>query len=335
MVREVVQHRDVPPDAHHLEPALDALEAPQAGGKLRCAETDMAAHGNGRQRVPDVVQPEQRRFEPPELARRLDCTSKRVTPSACVMPVACQVASSPVPNVSTGLTALGRRASGMGTVRAEQQKAVPRHEVDEATERQPDRVEIGVDVGVVELDVVDDGDVRQVLQELRRLVEVGAVVFVALDHEIAARAEPVARPASPKFSAMPPTSTVGSSLPCVSSHPVSDVVVVLPCVPARTIDRDPQRKWSRTTSGSEQYRIFFSSTVSSSGLPREIALPTTTRSMSEVMCSAENTRHGPDAFRLEKVAHRRVDVLIGAAHVVAPLLQQRRGGGHRGPADRR
>ena len=34
---------------------------------------------------------------------------------------------------------------------------------------------------------------------------------------------------------MPPTSTVGSSLPCVSSHPVSDVVVVLPCVPAMTI----------------------------------------------------------------------------------------------------
>ena len=48
------------------------------------------------------------------------------------------------------------------------------------------------------------------------------------------------------------TSTVGSSLPCVNSQPVSDVVVVLPCVPATTTDSAPQRNWSRIISGSEQ-----------------------------------------------------------------------------------
>ena len=37
-------------------------------------------------------------------------------------------------------------------------------------------------------------------------------------------------------------STLGSAPPWVSSHPVSDVVVVLPWVPAMTIDRAPQRK---------------------------------------------------------------------------------------------
>ena len=104
---------------------------------------------------------------------------------------------------------------------------------------------------MVELDVVDDGDVGQILQELRGLVEEGAVVFVAFDDELAAAADPVAA-VSPKFSAMPPMSTLGSAPPCVSSQPVSDVVVVLPCVPAMTIERAPQRKCSRIASGSEQ-----------------------------------------------------------------------------------
>ena len=47
---------------------------------------------------------------------------------------------------------------------------------------------------MVELDVVDDGDVGQVLQELRGLVEERAVVFVAFDDEVASTAHPVARP---------------------------------------------------------------------------------------------------------------------------------------------
>ena len=60
-------------------------------------------------------------------------------------------------------------------------------------ERQRHGVEVGVDVRVIELDVVDDGDVRQILQELRRLVEEGAVVLVALDDEVAPLADAVAR----------------------------------------------------------------------------------------------------------------------------------------------
>ena len=37
---------------------------------------------------------------------------------------------------------------------------------------------------------------------------------------------------------MPPMKTLGSAPPWASTQPVSDVVVVLPCVPAMTIDRD-------------------------------------------------------------------------------------------------
>ena len=80
----------------------------------------------------------------------------------------------------------------VGVVGAEQQQAAARHEVDEPPEGQPNRIEVRIDVGVVELDVVDDGDVGQVLQELRGLVEERAVVLVPLDHELAAAADPVA-----------------------------------------------------------------------------------------------------------------------------------------------
>ena len=113
------------------------------------------------------------------------------------------------------------------------------------------RIEIGVDVRVIELDVVHHRDVGQVLEELGGLVEVGAVVFVAFDHERAPVPRGSSLPPRPKLRAMPPTSTVGSTPPCVSSHPASDVVVVLPWVPATTIERVPHRKKSRTASGND------------------------------------------------------------------------------------
>src|SRR5205085_1900349 len=79
-----------------------------------------------------------------------------------------------------------------GTVGADEQQTFARDEIDQPAERERDRIEVGVDVRVIELDVVDDGNVGQVLEELRRLVEEGAVVLVALDHEIAAMAHAIA-----------------------------------------------------------------------------------------------------------------------------------------------
>src|SRR5262245_41870307 len=77
----------------------------------------------------------------------------------------------------------------VGIVGAQQQQAAPWNEVDEAAERQPDRVEVRVDVGMVVLDVADDRDVRQILEELRRLVEERAVVLVAFDDELTAASD--------------------------------------------------------------------------------------------------------------------------------------------------
>ena len=49
--------------------------------------------------------------------------------------------------------------------------------------------EIGVDVGVVELDVREDERVRKVVEEFGAFVEEGGVVLVAFDDEVARGAE--------------------------------------------------------------------------------------------------------------------------------------------------
>ena len=87
-----------------------------------------------------------------------------------------------------GADSPGARALAVG---ADEQQPVLRDEIDQSAKRQRDGVEVRVDVRVIELDVVDDGDVRQVLQELRRLVEEGAVVFITFDDEVAPVADAV------------------------------------------------------------------------------------------------------------------------------------------------
>ena len=162
-------------------------------------------------------------------------------------------AVAPCRRSATRETAAACQRRARRAVGAEQQQAAARHEVDEAAERQRHRVEVRIDVRVIELDVVDDGDVGQVLQELRRLVEERAVVLVALDHEVASLPDAVARPVLAEVAGDAADEHARiERRRAVSSQPVSDVVVVLPCVPAMTIDRAPQRKCSRIASGSEQ-----------------------------------------------------------------------------------
>src|SRR5436190_399478 len=67
-----------------------------------------------------------------------------------------------------------------------------RDERDQARERGLHRLQVGVDVGVVELEVADDGHVRVVVDELGPLVEERGVVLVALHHEVAPLAEMIA-----------------------------------------------------------------------------------------------------------------------------------------------
>ena len=222
-----------------------------------------------------------------------------------------------------------RRAVG-----AEQQQAAPRHQVHQPPERERHGVEVGVDVGVVELDVVDDGDVGQVLEELRGLVEERAVVLVAFDHEVAPLPEPIARAArrrncarcrrrarsdrARRASAASRSAT--SSWSCracrrsrSSGRPTGSARGSLPAASSSgSCDRAPLRA-RRCRARSRCRRR-----------PDRV---------SAVMCSARVAAERRDAFGGEEVAHRRIDVLIGAAHVVALALEHRRQRRHRRAAD--
>ena len=88
--------------------------------------------------------------------------------------------------------------------------------------------------------------------------------------------------------------------------------MVLPWVPATTSDVRPRMNSSASSAGRLVMRCLRSSTASTSGLPRESALPiTTTSASSGTLLRGVRRAHG-DAQRLELRGHRRVDVLVGA-----------------------
>ena len=218
--------------------APDAAELPQPFGHRLGVQAGGRTDGDRGQSVADVIGSESGSSKVP-----IDALSRR-TPKRRRCRGGLEIVGLPVAAVRQAeclhpAARLRLQGERVGIVGAQQQEPTAGHEIHEPPEGQPDRIEVRIDVGVIELDVVDDRDVRQVLQELRRLVEECAVVLVAFDHEVAAAADPVA---VSKFSAIPPMNTLGSAPPCASSQPVSEVVVVLPWVPVMTIERDAHRK---------------------------------------------------------------------------------------------
>ena len=64
--------------------------------------------------------------------------------------------------------------------------------IRQAAKCQRDRLDVGINIRVVELNIVDDRNVRQVLEELGRLVEERAVVLVPFDDEVASLSHAIA-----------------------------------------------------------------------------------------------------------------------------------------------
>jgi len=74
------------------------------------------------------------------------------------------------------------------------ERADARNDPDQMMELRLDGREIGEDVRVIELEIVQDCHSRAVMDELRALVEEGGVVLVGLDHEQVAAAQPRRHP---------------------------------------------------------------------------------------------------------------------------------------------
>ncbi len=79
-------------------------------------------------------------------------------------------------------------AVGSGSIETDD-FAAARNEVHEALESRFNRIEIFVDIGVIEFDRGEDKGVWKVVQKLWTLVEKCRVVFVAFEDEMVARSE--------------------------------------------------------------------------------------------------------------------------------------------------
>ena len=70
-----------------------------------------------------------------------------------------------------------------GRINPDDQMPVCRNEIHQTRKFKFDRLEIAVNVGVVEFDIVDDGDFGQIVHKLRLFIKISRVVFVAFDNE--------------------------------------------------------------------------------------------------------------------------------------------------------
>ena len=187
MMREVVVDGDAARSPTTSSRRFTPLKCRQARAQSLDVEAQVDADGDRRQRVAHVVIAEQRHRELAEIRRR-----RAARGTSCRSPTR-DVGRAPV-----GVARQGR-TSARGCARAAASAAAsglsapssvrPLRGTRFTRRRNASRTSSmsAIDVGVIELDVVDDGDVGQVLQELRGLVEVGAVVLVALDDERRAR----------------------------------------------------------------------------------------------------------------------------------------------------
>ena len=331
VVGEVVVDRDASRLPAHLQPALDAPEGGERRPRQRGLDPGLGRRREGRQRVADVVLPPHRQGElplvppvthqpeagPPWPGRDLG----RAPVGALVQPEGLDPAARAIQDLHEG------RALGSGD-----EQPVAGDDVHQAHERDLDGGEVRVDVRVVELDVADDRHVREVVDELRPLVEEGTVVLVTLDHEVRATAQPVAAPE-------------------VHRHPADQEGGVEPGLVEKEGEEAGRRGLpvrARHDQRGARPQELLGQEAGQAGVP----LPAVEHRLHLGIPPGEGVADdhevgvlghvglGPgrpdgDAEGLELRGHRRVHVLVGARHLVALLAQQPGQGSHRRAADGR
>ena len=76
------------------------------------------------------------------------------------------------------------QAGNVGVITIRDDRVARLHLLDARSEGIDDRVEIGVDVSVIEFDIIDDKCIRFIVLKLRSLIEERGVVLIALDDEV-------------------------------------------------------------------------------------------------------------------------------------------------------
>jgi len=191
MVREIVVYRDAPDYATDFQPTPNAFEARQAPCDALWGEANGGADSQCRQRVSHIEGPHHRqRHGRHTLACPQDVEHGPARLSA--QPLSTPVGIAAQAECLDATARQGAQTERFGIVCAQQQQPPARDQTDKPPERQPDRLEVRIDVGMIEFDVIHHDDVRQVLEKLGGLVEKRAVVFIAFNDELRSVAESIA-----------------------------------------------------------------------------------------------------------------------------------------------
>ena len=186
---------------------------------------------------------------------------------------------------------------------------------------------------MIELDVVDDGDVGQVFEEFGGLVEERAVVLVPLDHEIAALTDPVARSVIAEVSRDAADEHAGIDT-AMRQQPAGERRRRRLAMRAGNDDRarTPQevfadRLGKRAVANLSIEHFFELGVPARDRVADHDEIQITTDVLGAV---ADEDGH---TLGSEELAHRRIDVLIRPSHVEAFALQHRRKRRHSRAAD--
>ena len=323
MVGEVVDHGHAAGFAANFHSAPNALERVEAGLNLHVVESGVARQQQRGEGVADIE------FADHRDAKRRVAESKFGAAFVVGQAAGQVVAVAAQAEAAHGAVVDAEQRLEVGVVAVGQEQAVARDDVDEALKGSLDFGEAAKNVGVIELEVVDDDGLGEVVDELAALVEKRGVVFVALNHEPVAVGETralakVVRDASDEEAR------------------VEAVMLEQPCEQRRggrlaMRAGDDERAFAAQELVLEQLR---QRAVVELLPERELGLGVTARDgvadddqvrfVREVGLAE---RLGRDAALLEEGGHRWVDALIGAADRDAALLQRRGDGGHCGAAN--
>ena len=206
-----------------------------------------------------------------------------------------------------------------------------RDQIHQALECRLNGIEVFVNVGMIEFDRSENDGVGKVVQEFRTLVEEGGVVLVAFEDEVLALAEMKAR--SEIFSNAADQERGIAVQRDERSRRASTLSSSCRAFRRRPILLSRARNSSCSNCGSEQNGMRWSRMCSSSALPREMALPTTTKSGFGSRFFASNGWATGMPRSREKIRHRRIGGGVGTGDAVSALLEHSGQRGHGGAAD--
>src|SRR6185437_13708844 len=170
-----------------FQAALHALERFQGLSNLRFGDAVSNGHGRGSSSVENVVLSGKRKIEvSPVAAFAQDRPVSALTFELQVGGLPGGVVRAIALNWAKGF---GHALAHIGVAFVSDDAAAARHQVDQAPEGGLHRVQVLVNVCVIELNGSEDDGIGKVVQELGTLVKKGGVVLVPLDDEVAAVAE--------------------------------------------------------------------------------------------------------------------------------------------------